>query len=129
MHRFFHTRFFSFSVFAGITALGFVAFQFYPSVSTTQSEDTDSAETYSFEAPGQLKQQTTPNAYSGKSAEELQLSAIDIMKQADAIIAANPIESEPMTQEHQQEIEKTVTELDEKIQKLDQQIKKIKTEN
>jgi hypothetical protein len=128
MQGFWHTRYFSLSVFAGIAVLTVAAVQFYLFV-PAQTENSDPVETYSFEAPGQLKQQTESSAFSDKTAEELQLSAIDIMKQADAIIAANPIEPEPMTQEQQQEIEKTVSELDKKIEQLDQQIKKIKTQN
>jgi transcription initiation factor IIF auxiliary subunit len=128
MQGFTHSRYFPLIVLSVIAVLAMIALQFYPSDST-QTKNTDPTETYSFEAPGQLKNQTHDNAFSSKSAEELQESASDIMKRADAIIAANPIESVPMTQEQQQEIENTVSELDKKIEQLDQQIQKIKSQN
>jgi hypothetical protein len=84
MQGFLHSGFFPLDVFAVTAALAVVDFQLYPS-DTPQTGNTDASDTYSFEAPGQLKQQTRQNAFRTKSAEELQLSAIDIMKQADAI--------------------------------------------
>ncbi len=49
-----HSRFFPLSVFVVIAALVVVAFQLYPPEST-QSENTESVKSYSFEEPDQLE--------------------------------------------------------------------------
>lgn len=82
-----------------------------------QSENTTDNAKYSFEKPGQkIHQETKTNQFSGLTPQQLNLSAIDIITRADAIMMANPIEPEPMTTAQKQQ-------MDQKISKLDQQIK------
>jgi hypothetical protein len=97
MQGFLHSRFFSLGAIAVLAA---VAFQFYPSDSI-QTQNTVPTESYSFEATGKLKQQTKSSANTDKLAEELRLSAIDIMKQTDVIMATNPMD-EPIAAEQKQ---------------------------
>ena len=112
----------------GIALLSIVAINYYNPAILDQFGATSSTATapeYSFDKPGQLKNTApeTPNKFAGLSAEELNQSALDIMQQADAIVAANPVQAEPITPQQQAQLDQRIQELEHKIQQLEQDLK------
>lgn len=110
-----------------ITVLGVGSYLYnHPDViQQLQSESPNETVQYSFEKPGQIVQpQHKENQFSDLTPEQLNLSAIDIMKQADAIMLANPVPQEPITPEQQVQLDKQIEQLEQQIAQMEKELKK-----
>lgn len=107
-----------------IVVIGFSAYYSYQSTTSIQHKND---QRYSFEKPGQLlpsdsSQPPKSSKFTGLSAEQLNQAASDLIKQADAIVLANPVQAESITKEQQAVIDKKTRELEDKIKALEKNL-------
>ena len=112
----------------GLGILGLLAVisftYYYISTNSSSANSTNSdldKELYSFEKPGQTKNQTSveKSRFSGMSADELNAAAQNIINQADKFIGDNPITVEPMAAEQKQQIDQRLLALEQKIKEVE----------